>query len=634
MITRFPGNDRCADPATATAGVCCSTTAGTQGLCKHALERVSYSVSVARCAAVELGVGVVCPSSGSQYQIRNNDPKDCRYDDTELSVKQRARYWTSAPCRVRAQVDSKGWVRLVHEPHGLYYSRRGEARLTLDNPHRFRVAWDEGAFPTNVNNCSYSTASARATHSTCVVHDDTCVCDTDVVLTAALDALPTTAAEVKTACQIGHLCPVHYPAGTFTLHSRGSEVEVYRLAASPDVGSLNADAVFRIIRTGACYANRRSTVYVGGAQSGGAAGFSFRNAPHFVSLETPTAADAAAETEAVIDHLFQHPNTAPFVAHRLIQRFASSNPSPRYVGVVADAFRTGTYGGRTYSGAYGDLGAMVVAVLSDRESRSTTLDADPAHGVLREPLLLVHHVLRALEFTSTDGREIELLDMERDIGMEAHKSPSVFNFYQHDFSPSGALADAGLYAPEAGLATTPFLIGLLNGLVSLVDHGLSSCWYGFGRTCAAHELRRDYPSVDWSNGRLEFAPQDESASAVVSELDLLLTAGRLNPNATTVITHAFQNSYNRDGAAAALQVAQKLFFVTAEFRATNLYALNGGARPPAALSAVPLVQPHRFKAIVVLFMAGGCDSFNLLMPAGNCATKDMFAEYTRVILTL
>ena len=78
---------------------------------------------------------------------------------------------------------------------GLYYSRRGEARLTLDNPHRFRVAWDEAAFPTTANNCSYSTASARATHSTCAVHDDTCVCDTDVVLTAALDAPPTTAAE-------------------------------------------------------------------------------------------------------------------------------------------------------------------------------------------------------------------------------------------------------------------------------------------------------------------------------------------------------------------------------------------------------------------------------------------------------
>jgi hypothetical protein len=625
VITRARGYDRCADPATPAAGVCCSTTAGTQGLCKHALERVSYAVSAARCAAVEVGVGVVCPNSDKQYRIKENDPLGCNYNGAE----QQARYWTSAPCRVRAQVDSKGWVRLVHEPHHSSTTTGGEAVLTLDNPHRFRVAWDE-KYPITATNCSHSTASAIAT--TCVVHDDTCVCDAVVVLTVALDAPPTTAAEVKAACQIGHLCPADYPNGTFTLHSNGTEVEVYRLAASSDVlGSLNADAVYRIKGTGACYANRRSTVYVGGAQGGGGGGFSFRNAPHFVSHETPTAADAAAETEALLDHLFQHPNVAPFIGHRIIQRLTSSNPSPRYVRVVADAFRTGTYGGRTYSGAYGDLGAMVVAVLSDREARATTLDADPAHGVLREPLLLLHHVLRALEFTSTDGREIELLSIEQDIGMEAFKSPSVFNFYQPDFSPSGALADAGLYAPEAGLATTPFLIGLLNGLFSLVDLGLSSCSYGLGQSCAHYKLRSSHPLIDWSNGRLEFAPQDENASAVVAELDLLLTAGRLNPNATAVITQAFQSSYRRDGAAAALQVAQKLFFVTAEFRATNLHALTGGARQPAAQSAVPLVQPHRFKAVVVLYMNGGCDSFNLLIPSGNCATKDMFSEYTQVL---
>ena len=86
-------------------------------------------------------------------------------------------------------------------------------------------------------------------------------------------------------------------------------------------------------------------------------------------------------------------------------------------------------------------------------------------------------------------------------------------------------------------------------------------------------------------------------------------------------------------------MAQKLFFATPEFRATNLYTLTGGARhgqgeSTAALSATPLVQPHRFKAVVVLFMDGGCDSFNLLIPAGNCATKDMFSEYKLVILTL
>ena len=95
--------------------------------------------------------------------------------------------------------------------------------------------------------------------------------------------------------------------------------------------------------------------------------------------------------------------------------------------------------------------------------------------------------------------------------MEAHKSPSVFNFYQPDFSPSGPLSDAGLYAPEAGLATAPLVIGLLNGLTSLVESGLSSCNNGFGSACANWRLRQGYPSVEWSDGRLEFAPQESNS---------------------------------------------------------------------------------------------------------------------------
>ena len=43
---------------------------------------------------------------------------------------------------------------------------------------------------------------------------------------------------------------------------------------------------------------------------------------------------------------------------------------------------------------------------------------------------------------------------------------------------------------------------------------------------------------------------------MVSELNLLLTAGRLNPSASAVITQAYQSSYDRDGATAALKVAQ------------------------------------------------------------------------------
>ena len=43
------------------------------------------------------------------------------------------------------------------------------------------------------------------------------------------------------------------------------------------------------------------------------------------------------------------------------------------------------------------------------------------------------------------------------------------------YAPDGALLEAGLVAPEAQLATTPFVVSFLNGVTSLVDYGLTSC---------------------------------------------------------------------------------------------------------------------------------------------------------------
>ena len=39
----------------------------------------------------------------------------------------------------------------------------------------------------------------------------------------------------------------------------------------------------------------------------------------------------------MVDYYFTPPNTPPFVANNLIQRFVTSNPSPRYVKAVATA---------------------------------------------------------------------------------------------------------------------------------------------------------------------------------------------------------------------------------------------------------------------------------------------------------
>ena len=59
----------------------------------------------------------------------------------------------------------------------------------------------------------------------------------------------------------------------------------------------------------------------------------------------------------------------------------------------------------------------------DREARSRILDADPAFGQLREPLLKVIHAMRSMEVKSKAKREIEFRLMADKIGQWLMRHP-------------------------------------------------------------------------------------------------------------------------------------------------------------------------------------------------------------------
>ena len=99
-----------------------------------------------------------------------------------------------------------------------------------------------------------------------------------------------------------------------------------------------------------------------------------------------TVRDAMHETNALLEHLLYHPNTAPFVAptHSTAGRSTlvrvTSKRSPMHSAPAAGRRRQLQW-------RICDLAATITAILFDREARSATLDADPTHGQLREPIV-------------------------------------------------------------------------------------------------------------------------------------------------------------------------------------------------------------------------------------------------------
>ena len=438
-------------------------------------------------------------------------------------------------------------------------------------------------------------------------------------------ALPSWA-DIEAQLRIGSASPEVFDAGKYTACTTAectahTGVTVYTTgtASSP---LLDATAIFQIVVNGTRtlnLANVASTVQVlGGA-------FTFRNPPAFMSLQHPARRDATYETQALLDHLLYHRNTAPFTASRLIQNLVTSNPSPRYVQAVATAFKTGIVKGHTFSGEYGDLAATAAAILLDTEARSLVVQHDPTYGSLRDPLQKYYHFLRAMEFVPRDGMEIapyayQLLGR---IGMAVYMSPTVFNFYLPMYQPPGAVTAAQLWAPATQLSIMPNVIGLQSMLTGLIKDGMRDCYSGFssGYGCGWDSA---------SGGRLGFMPPNASdVDSAVASLDLLLSGGRLSDHGRVLITQAYQATYEAQGAVAAVQVAQQLFAVSPEFHTNtepSVKAWPAKQLPPK----VSLSRPY--KAIVVLYFAGGADTFNMVVPHSGCGDGSV-TSYEQYLLT-
>ena len=184
-----------------------------------------------------------------------------------------------------------------------------------------------------------------------------------------------------------------------------------------------------------------------------------------------------------------HQNTPVNISRWLIQRLTSSNPSAGYIYRVSEVYRN----------TNGNLGQVLKAILLDYEARSLVLaDSGAGTGRAKEPLVHFMAMLRSLRaFTGiplTTLRDVPLPfavgesplttsypqsevnkfqvgacrfrfgDYSSLLGQSPLRAPSVFNWFLPDYVVPGAMAEAGLFAPEFQINTETNVVNRVNRL--------------------------------------------------------------------------------------------------------------------------------------------------------------------------
>jgi uncharacterized protein (DUF1800 family) len=263
-------------------------------------------------------------------------------------------------------------------------------------------------------------------------------------------------------------------------------------------------------------------------------------AKSMIGLSLPAGQTGDQDLAAVLDHLNAHPNTAPFICRRLIQRLVSANPSAGYLYRVSEEFRaTG-----------GSFPAVIKKILLDPEARSpqdaVTLASS---GKVKEPIIRATAFLRAFEakstmpltdllafgypqgevdkFTPGAGR-YQLNSTANTVGQSPLAAPNVFNWFLPDYSPPGVLSANGLLSPELQIANETSTVNATNFLYNGIyaSGGLSTTVGYPGLT--SQRIFSDFTPLE----ALYMAVMDTNDDGTITNLD----TGAFNN--TTAITNA------------------------------------------------------------------------------------------------
>mmetsp|Transcript_662 Transcript_662/g.1594 ORF Transcript_662/g.1594 Transcript_662/m.1594 type:complete len:2342 (-) Transcript_662:143-7168(-) len=614
----------CADPRTDVASAACCLE---QGQSIYAMqndtywgERFKYSTAIERCQEMKTIDDDVdmCTSSGDMFIRRGFMP----YHAKQF-------YWFGdVACDLKVKIDSVGKIAVVHDIPGEDYGGGMQNLMTNDDTMIFfRAQWSDKAQAISLfNNCDSTEGCSTTT-------DGYCLCNVLATESAAFNSTPTRE-QVLSDLTIGAFDPDVYDHD-YTQTS-ADNVTIYELN-----GALSEESIFEVTDDFGVIQRRKNIIAT--ATIAGST-LSFRVPVQFMSIAEPTKRDALYETDAVLDHLLYHENTAPFIAMHFAQRFGISNPTPTYVRAISEAFRSGQYnfsdGSSTMSfgkGKYGDLSATVAAVLLSREARSPLLEKDPAHGSMKETIIKVISVMRSLEFTTRPEFPFPRFykSMQHRLGQLVYEAPDIFSYFNPTSQPDGLIGRSGLVSPETRIHTTPTIMTLANGLMNMVKYGMDRCYGGLGLTRNYHGIGecvyRKMGHFENSSGYLNFTPADVEPSAMVDELATIMTAGRLSSANRQTIVDAVANETN--ATLSSIKIRQ-LILTTAEFHTTGSIEKTEGTRslpePEEEESSNSSgTSSSSYKAVVYVMLKGGADTYNFIVPH-TCPDNNLRSDYNQV----
>jgi uncharacterized protein (DUF1800 family) len=252
----------------------------------------------------------------------------------------------------------------------------------------------------------------------------------------------------------------------------------------------------------------------------------------------PAGKTATEDLNLAINHLFAHPNVAPFISKQLIQKLVASDPSPAYVARVATVFNNNG------QGIKGDLKAVVRAILLDTEARGA-IKTIAGYGKLKEPVLLGISAYRGLGGVN-DG--VWVMPLFAGMGQDIFRAPTVFNY----FVPDNTISN-GKLGPEFEILTSTTAFARINLIRNITSGGVSVTVPGtvgntFNGTYApvATVANATGTSINW-------APWQALASnpaALVDKLSWVFAAGAMSQSAqqqiiTAISTIPATDTFNR-----------------------------------------------------------------------------------------